>query len=432
MIQLFFLITTLSAYQIWQVTDVHYDANYKPNTDLSTYCRSGNGTARPFGDYNCDTTYEVLSSIPPFIKMHSSDKNKNKILLYNGDIIPRHVEYDTFDYIAEGLDNATIFLNSFEDFEVIPMLGNHDAIPENHLNETTTFVYEYAAKKWRKWLPESAIKTFRKGGYYTKRIRNTGSENRMINDNKNDNFNNNNNDNKNVKDEEAYVIVLNTVLYYTHNPTVADGTDPCDQFVWLEETLENYRRGKKNVLIAAHICPGVSERYNWTDQMYGQYDSRLINLIASYDDVVIGMVCGHLHLDTFRILESDDRKHTVIGYLSPSLDAYLSVNPSLRIYDIKGKVVQNYINYKVDLEGERVEWTKTYNFKEEYGYDDCSTESMKQFASDMHDDRNLHDIWYKHLRADTDDYTCDDKCWNNNLCAIEHPRTSERDQCYKF
>ena len=166
--------------------------------------------------------------------------------------------------------------------------------------------------------------------------------------------------------------------------------------------------------------------------MYDQYDSRLINLLASYDDITIGMVCGHLHLDTFRILESDDRKHAIIGYLSPSLDGYLSINPSLRIYDIKGKVVQNYINYKIDLNNTNAEWVQTYNFKDEYGYDDCSTANMKQFANDMHDDRKLHNLWYKHMRADSDVYSCDDLCWNNNLCAIEHPRNSEFDQCYKF
>ena len=204
-ILLFLFISAISAYQIWQVTDVHYDANYKPNTDPAKMCREGTGSAKPLGDYGCDTTIHVMKSIPPFIKSHSTDKNHNKILLYNGDIIPRKVHDYEFDYLAEGLDNATAFLEQFADFEIIPMLGNHDAIPENYLDETSTNVYEYAANKWKKWLPVSAQQTFRKGGYYTKKIRNTANENKL---NKLNNNKNNKNKNSYDDEEEAYVLFI--------------------------------------------------------------------------------------------------------------------------------------------------------------------------------------------------------------------------------
>ena len=37
-------------------------------------------------------------------------------------------------------------------------------------------------------------------------------------------------------------------------------------------------------------------------------------------------------------------------------ELYLSINPSIRIYDIKGKVVQNYINYKNKRQNVKLFW----------------------------------------------------------------------------
>ncbi|KAL7721063.1 Sphingomyelin phosphodiesterase [Entamoeba marina] len=401
-----FFLTLLSfstAFQFWQVTDVHYDANYLSGSDPSTVCRSGTGSAGRIGDYSCDTNNFILNSVPKFVQRMSLSKN-NRILLYNGDIFPRKIPDYDLDYLKEGLDNATNFLNKFTNFEIIPMLGNHDALPENYHDETTTDVFEYGAKAYSKWLTESAANTFKKGGYYTQKINNAG--------------------------DDVYVVVLNTVLYYTFNDLTANKVDPIDQFDWFNNTMNTYREEGKTVLLAAHVCPGVSERYNWSQQMYDQYDDRLIDLIADYEDITIGLVCGHLHLDTYRIMKNDEGK-VVIGYMSPSLDAYLGINPSVRLYDVEGKTVMNYVNYYVDLSKSYVEWKFNYNAIEEYGLNDLSADSMVELANRMHTDRSLHDIWYHHLRANTDQYSCDDKCYNNNLCAIEHPKNSEI-SCYEW
>ncbi|EDR28389.1 sphingomyelin phosphodiesterase, putative [Entamoeba dispar SAW760] len=407
MIIITLLISIVSSYQIWQVTDVHFDGNYKEGSDPNTVCRSGEGTARKIGDYSCDTTDYVLKSVPKFINYQSSDKKHNKILIYNGDILPRKLgEYDEM-YLKEGLDNATKFLKEFNRFEIIPMLGNHDALPENYQDESKSSLFRYAAKKYSRWLPQSALETFKRGGYYTKEILGTGEE------------------------EKTYVVVLNTVLYYTFNKLTENDTDPIEQFKWFKETMDKYTEENKKVIVAAHICPGVSERYNWSEQMYNQYDDKLIDLITQYSNITIGMICGHLHLDTYRIMQSKDKKKTVIGYLSPSLDTYLGINPSIRLYDIKGNIIQSYINYYVDLNKTDVQWKFNYNATQEYNLNDLSPNSMISLAQRMHSNRTLHDIWYEHMRGDSHMYRCDDKCWNNNLCALEHPRNSEKD-CYKW
>ena len=81
MIIITLLISIVSSYQIWQVTDVHFDGNYKEGSDPNTVCRSGEGTARKIGDYSCDTTDYVLKSVPKFINYQTSDKKHNKILI---------------------------------------------------------------------------------------------------------------------------------------------------------------------------------------------------------------------------------------------------------------------------------------------------------------------------------------------------------------
>ncbi|ELP90379.1 sphingomyelin phosphodiesterase, putative [Entamoeba invadens IP1] len=398
---LFLLFSFTLSYEFWQITDIHYDENYKAGSDPSTVCREGTGNARPIGDYSCDTTDKVLAPLPRFVQLMS----REKVLIYGGDILPRKLgEYD-MDYLKHGLDQATAFLNKFGNWAIVPMLGNHDAIPENCQSADTTELFTYGAQAYAKWLPDSAKTTFKKGGYYTKQLGNL--------------------------DEEVYVVVLNTVLYYTFNSYTAQDTDPTGQFEWFEKTMNDYREQNKTVLLAAHICPGVSERYNWSQQMYDQYDDRIIDLIAEYSDITIGMICGHLHLDTYRVMQNKNKDKTVIGYLSPSLDTYLGINPSVRKYQVEGRKIKNWVNYYVDLNQTDVEWKFNYNAAEEYDLEDTSAESMILLAEKMKKDRSVHDTWFEHMRADSHMYQCDDNCWNNNLCAIQKPRNSEI-ECYKF
>ncbi|KAG8582603.1 hypothetical protein GDO81_008129, partial [Engystomops pustulosus] len=85
-------------------------------------------------------------------------------------------------------------------------------------------IYTAVAEFWKPWLCEEALKTFRKGGYYSQVYKSSSKTSHPLR-----------------------IISLNTNLYYDPNKVTLNITDPADQLLWLEETLQFSRQNNEKV-----------------------------------------------------------------------------------------------------------------------------------------------------------------------------------------
>lgn len=59
------------------------------------------------------------------------------------------------------------------------------------------------------------------------------------------------------------------------------------------------------VLVTAHVPPGLNPTPDRIPWMYPQYNSKLNNIFMNYTQQIVGMHFGHEHSDNFRIYHDD-------------------------------------------------------------------------------------------------------------------------------
>lgn len=77
-------------------------------------------------------------------------------------------------------------------------------------------------------------------------------------------------------------------------------------------------------------------------------------------------------------------------------------------------------------------WFKLYSFKEAYGVDDLSPNSLNELAERFARNKSLLDQYYrfKVRAADTAlQFGCDDSCHKKNLCAIVTSAFGDTERC---
>ncbi|EDR22291.1 sphingomyelin phosphodiesterase, putative [Entamoeba dispar SAW760] len=418
--QILLFIVFTNAFEMWQLTDIHLDPMYTVGSDPLKLCREGKGNAGKYGDYSCDANMALLNSLVKFIK-RNTDIN-GKVMVYNGDIVSRAIPKYNLDYVKQSIVNATALLKKFEGFFIIPMLGNHDVYPANQMAINSQWIFQFAADQFAPFLSQNAIESFRHGGYYTMPFPAHLGIKVPLN-----------------------AVVLNTVLYYNYNKQTMDSTDPLGQFEWFKTVMDGYRKTGQRAIVSMHICPGVAERFNYSDQLYPQYNDRLVDSLAEYNDVILGVLCGHLHTDTFRILSKGNKK--VMAFIGPSVDTWLGTSPSIRKYDVGNGLgyMKEFKNYHFQLRPKKDKlkpkttikqpsdgfnkWKFNYGSSSEYGLKELSPKEFEILAARMDKDLQLFNKYHLHFRADTPGFTCKGNCKNNCMCAVRYPRQNEFANC---
>lgn len=405
-----------NAFEMWQIADIHMDPLYKKGSDPLKLCRSGKGSAGKYGDYSCDTNQLLVDSLARFIKKNT--KENGKVILFNGDIVSRAIPHYNAANVKEAVRNVTNFLKGFNDYFVIPMLGNHDVYPANQMAVNSQWMFKYAAKQFSPFLTADAVNSFKHGGYYAMPFPAKLGLKTQLN-----------------------AVVMNTVLYYNYNKQTMDGTDPLGQFEWFDTIMSGYRKTGQKALVAMHICPGVAERFNYSDQLYPQYNDRLVDTLTNYSDVIVGVLCGHLHTDTFRIMKNGKKK--VIGLIAPSVDTWLGTSPAVRKYNVGdgSGYIKGYKNYNFMLKPTKDsskfvkstitynKWRFSYSSSSEYGLKELSPSEYEILAARMENDPTLFSKYHLHFRADTPGFSCEGNCKNNCMCAVRYPRQNEFSNC---
>ena len=175
-----------------------------------------------------------------------------------------------------------------------------------------------------------------------------------------------------LSEADLRMIVLNTNIYYSDNFT--DGPDPCGQLDWLNTTLVD---AVEPVFIVAHVPPGGFERGHGEEGMKINFNSpkehahdinqRYVQILTEQKNAkkIQGQLYGHLHTDTFRLfLDSATRGHARgVGFMASSVtpvvwgrnnqheNTVLGTNPSARLFTYSNSDYRllDYSHYSLDI-----------------------------------------------------------------------------------
>ncbi|XP_010636543.1 acid sphingomyelinase-like phosphodiesterase 3a isoform X1 [Fukomys damarensis] len=408
--------------QFWHVTDLHLDPTYHVTDDHTKVCNSSKGANAsnpgPFGDVLCDAPYRLISSAFDFIKNSGQEAS---FMIWTGDS-PPHVPVSELstDTVIKVIANMTVTIQSFfPDLQVFPSLGNHDYWPQDQLPVATSQVYDAVAYLWKAWLDEDALRTLRTGGFYSQKA--PGNPNLRI-------------------------VSLNTNLYYAPNAATLKQTDPANQFVWLENTLNSSQHNGEKVLLIAHVPVGYLPCSSSITAMRQYYNERLVGLFRRYSAVIAGQFYGHTHRDSLMVL-SDREGHPVSSlFVSPAVTPVRNIleketnNPGVRLFQYKPGdytllgMLQYYLNLtEANLKGEP-DWKLEYNLTQTYGIGDLRPQSLYGLAKEFARLGSKQFMkYYNYFFVSYDSSAvCDKKCKALQICAMLNLDRASYSRCLQL
>lgn len=411
--------------KILHLTDIHYDPNYKQgalaqcNEPMCCIVYPENSQDVPqdqlagrWSDYrDCDTPWEMyVDSLKQITEKHKDID----IVYYTGDVI-HHAVWSTTQ-VNNTLEMQAVFQQlkeAFGDIPVLPVIGNHESQPLNEFAppgvkeaHSTTWLYEYLAQEWSKWLPTTTLDTIKKGGYYS-----------------------------HSPIPGFRVITLNNNDAYTFNWWIwYDPQYLAQQLDWLHDTLLEAEKAGEYVHILAHVPVGSGSTFNTWSREFRR-------VVERFHPIISGVFNGHTHKDEFNVFYSMADSKTPIGvqWNGGSLTPYSDVNPNYRVYTVEKKTYQvieheTYI-FKLDEANATPEksptWFLEYDFKKAFGIDDLSPAALdgllEKFTQQPELLKKYWEFKYK-LGTPTLAKGCDNNCLAKELCeaATTQPRDLKR------
>jgi len=406
------------------LTDTHLLRYYGAGTDPNKGCIEGksNGTAGPYGDYDCDTNWAIQNFTVQAIKA----RPKPDFILYGGD----HVAVKDPKYLSEGMSQAVWFINDISrvlldirnafgyDVRVFPMLGNHDSYPPcQFAKEGPFYVYEAAAKAWKDFLQPSSLETVRRGGYYTELI------------------------------EPGFrLVVLNTALYFELNIMFPEWLeDPGGQLAWFRSVLQKAKEDNEIVYVAAHVPPGASQ-CAFTFDMWLTLNDQFVRSFEGYNgNPIVASFYGHAHFATYKIIsDANVTKPTAnnshVGFVSTSLTPWIGENPAFTEYSFMPKrpySVTDRVYYYIDIDHANkvgsMSWNISSSYREIIGSKTLDVETMSDAVNRMHDDPELFQKFYQDVRTHgpKSGACTETKCRHFAVCTMNNMLVDEFNECYK-
>lgn len=422
---LYLLVLEVAAFQqnfgkigfFWHIDSLHFDANFTLSGDRNNYCWKDPDTPsilRPngqLGDYHCDSSGDLLTSVFAFMKSKMGDNID--FILWTGNSVPQSPNFPVANASAHEavLQRVTeMFKLNFPYTTVYPALGNLDVLHprileasessssfgktreadhygsgrsghkkrrkwygSNH-HETTTAspekaTYDHVAHLWQNWLPPTAINTLQRGGYYT--IELAGSRIRLVSLNMNLYM-------EDIMDEMKFRRTHlrgrgGGVRLKGGDPSLEAVTDPdpMGQWAWLSSIMEKAEKKRQNVIIFGHSPPGKYERSfqvskgasttKWSQHwLQERFNHKYLEFVRKYAHLIVGQFFGHQHSDSFRIFRDVKGKPISWAMLNPSVSPFKisanglvveSSNPAVRLYRYNTHTgeIYDYAQYYLDL-----------------------------------------------------------------------------------
>ncbi|XP_071997767.1 cyclic GMP-AMP phosphodiesterase SMPDL3A isoform X2 [Engystomops pustulosus] len=323
--------------------------------------------------------------------------------------------------VIDVIGNMTSTIRSLlPDMLVFPALGNHDYWPQDQLPVSGSEIYTAVAEFWKPWLCEEALKTFRKGGYYSQVYKSSSKTSHPLR-----------------------IISLNTNLYYDPNKVTLNITDPADQLLWLEETLQFSRQNNEKVYIIAHVPIGALPFTLFITAMREKFNDKLVNIFRTYSDVIAGQFYGHTHRDSIMIVLDEKDKPVGSAFVAPAVTPIKSAsekesnNPGFRLYqyDPNDYSLKDLWHYFLNLTDANLRkealWKLEYIMTKEYNIKDLKPQSLQELAIRFQKPKSLEfQKYYNNYVVSFDAHEdCIGLCKEMQVCAIQHVDSSSYFHC---
>jgi len=397
----------------WHISDTHSQLDYKAGSDPEKECTSGKGSAGKFGDYKCRSPYIVEKTaftriseiIPPNMK-----GKKPEFVLWTGDGIAHYKGKYSKEGITLELKNLTALFKHVHTalggkVPIFPVVGNHDTYPQHQLPATNYWAYDLYASLWKDFLSAEAVKTLKKGGYYTELIK-----------------------------PGLRIIVLNTVLYYTGNHKIPlTEKDPGGQMAWLTSQLKSAKAKGESVYIASHIPPGPIPGC-----FHKEFLTHFLDAMKGYHSIIRGSFFGHVHRDLIGLLGDAATTDFSPAFIISTATGQ-GRNPIFRYYTFdsqKKYAIQDWTTIYLDVpaanKAGKVTWKELYTATTEYGIPDVSPAHLKNLALKFKTDDALFQKYYQHRVGNKSGVgKCTGDCKKEYVCYILTSYLTQYEKCIK-
>ena len=330
-----------------QITDLHVDPKYQKgysgNCNKPICCRNDSKSDNPephSGKYGfegkCDIPKELLESFVEDVINRNID-----FMIWTGDNAPHDTwegeqpkVYEIAETIKKTIDSK--FKNSDTKIPVFYSLGNHEKYPNDDYKDNESEMLEEMAKIFDDYLDGNAKSTFKEGGYYSMKY----------------------------KDTNLRIIALNCLVCDCFNFNLFNSTKEHakNMFRWLEQELQNAEKNNEFVYILNHFP--LNGDFTLTECA-----KRMQALFDRYEYNIRGIFSGHTHLDDIEGISEYFNHDKIIhlNYIAPAFTTFTYLLPSYRIYTIDEETMQvlDYEQIRFNLtksnEEEKPYWYSAYN-----------------------------------------------------------------------
>lgn len=365
---------------VLHLSDLHLDTLSDPNTyGPDTFCRSqdnlpdkirdwsdfqgprrhsllsksnrkrnvnnNNNNNNPFGQYLCDSTPALLSGVLGI----AFQQPQYDFVVVTGDwAAHQQVNSSTMHYM---FDHAvSLVAQAANNVPVVPVIGNEDFFPDYNVR-CDDF------QLGRHW------DSLSNAGFVTSHSQESDfkSMGALVVDN---------------TALSLRIISLNTILWSQRNPHFDDDrdSDPCHQFSWLSDRLDDASQSGLRVWLVGHIPPSFNL---WRDS----YEAAFLNIVAKHRHNIDVSLWGHTHSNDFVLSKAIPEFFGLIqGSVTPN-----PVNPSFRVLSVaqssSGVDVVDFQDVYADLHSvnanNQLAMSPLFSFARTYG----SPVSAKSIAS---------------------------------------------------
>ena len=337
-----------------QVTDLHIDPKYEEGCStkcLKLICCRNDSTITKTEPLSGKYGYEGKCDIPMRLFESFLDDALNRsvdFIIWTGDNAPHDSWEGNQPDVYKIAENIKTTLDSkFTGDKKIPVfysLGNHEKYPNDDYKDNEIEMLDNMTNIFGSYLTEEAKETFRKGGYYSMKY----------------------------KDTNLRIIALNCLVCDCFNFNLFNSTreHAKGMFKWLENELQKAENNTEFVYILNHFP--LNGGFTLTECA-----KRFQALFDRYEYNIRGIFSGHTHLDDIEgVSEYFNKSKTILlNYIAPQLTTYSGKLPSYRIYTIDKTTMQiiNYEQYRFDLDESNKDgnphWNLAYNASTFYKVD---------------------------------------------------------------
>ncbi|XP_046396231.1 sphingomyelin phosphodiesterase-like isoform X2 [Ischnura elegans] len=398
-------------YKVIHLTDIHWDPQYVEgsvsNCPDPLCCRAESTTdqtpvllAGHWGDYgSCDIPWRTVESALE----HASKVNGDaEWIIMTGDLTPHAIWTSSQEenmMIVQRLNEA--ISKAFPNKPVYPTIGNHEAHPLNSFSPvgisrdlSTAWLYEAAAKAWSKWLPEEALVTVRKGGYYSV-----------------------------TPKPGLRIIAINSNLCYTLNWwQIYDHVDPSGMLKWMINELQDAESKGQKVHILGHLPPGYVD-------CWSVWSREFMRIVNRYREIIITQFYGHTHYEEYKVGFDQAGHPSSTSWIGGSVSTYTDLNPNYKIFYVD-RDTWNLVDHETWIFNlteanqnptQSPRWYRSILATKDFGVASLSPNDLYQHTLRMVEDEALFQRMYGYYVKNGDSALakgCDKKCKEEILCGF--------------